>query len=150
MKICGDNIDWSIHPRYIRSNQQTQSVHYFHSYAIKDRVDISTLSDVPPQNLPSTSEVLSKVISSAHEESIIHDNFAVLLGRMLCSNLKIFKETFADILDWHIPHKYSKEKSKKSEVVSSYYITLKCCIRHSFYFNTGTPWSADEEREQAQ
>ena len=49
-------------------------------------------TDIPPQNLPSTSEVMSEVIPSAHEESIIHDNFAVLLGRMLCSNLKISRK----------------------------------------------------------
>ena len=88
MKLCGDNIDWTIRPRYIRSDQQTLSVHYFHSYAIKDRVDISSLSDIPPINQPSISEVLSKVIPSARDDSIIHDEFAVLLARMLCSNMK--------------------------------------------------------------
>ena len=61
---------------------------------------------------------MSKVFPSAHEESLIHDEFAILLARMLCSHMTYFKETFADVIDWHIQHRYSAEMSTKSEVVS--------------------------------
>ena len=37
-KIVGDNIDKTVRPRHMRSDRQAESLHYFHSYAVKDRV----------------------------------------------------------------------------------------------------------------
>ena len=47
VKLCGDNIDWTVHPSHICYDQQTQSIHYFHSYAVTDKVDLFSLSDNP-------------------------------------------------------------------------------------------------------
>lgn len=118
VKLCGDNADWNVTPSFIRTDCQTQSVHYFHSYAVRDRIDLSSLSDIQLTNQPTTSEVVSKLLPTIHEESLIHDNFAVLLARMLCSNMKYFQWTFAGCIDWHITHRHSAEMSTKSEVVS--------------------------------
>ena len=46
--IVGDNIDKNFRPSYQRQNRQTKSLHYFHAYAAKNRVDVSSLSDVRP------------------------------------------------------------------------------------------------------
>lgn len=43
--IIGDNIDKNVRPLYQRQDQTTQSLHYFHSYAVKNRIDISEMSD---------------------------------------------------------------------------------------------------------
>lgn len=40
-RLCGDNIDKTVRHRYMR----TSSLHYFHSYAIADRIDFSNLSE---------------------------------------------------------------------------------------------------------
>ena len=45
-KIVGDNIDKNIRPSMQRLMHQTRSLHHFHSYAVKDRVDWSEVSDV--------------------------------------------------------------------------------------------------------
>lgn len=45
-KIVGDNIDRNIRPSMQRLTHQTRSLHHFHSYAVKDRVDWSKVSDV--------------------------------------------------------------------------------------------------------
>ena len=51
-KQVGDNIDNEVHPRQTRSDYQTRSLHYFHTYAVRDRTDISSCSDVQaPQDL---------------------------------------------------------------------------------------------------
>ena len=118
VKLCGDNVDWTVTPRSIRADRQTQSIHYFHSYAVRDRIDMSGLSDIQPTSKPSMSEVISKILPTAHEESLIHDEFVILLAHMLCSNMKYFKWTFAGCIDWHIKHRHSPEMSRKSEVVS--------------------------------
>jgi len=44
----GDNINKNIHPSYQHQNRATQSLHYFHSYAVLNRLDTSGLSDSHP------------------------------------------------------------------------------------------------------
>eukprot|EP00731_Ephydatia_muelleri_P026207 Em0018g307a len=39
-RLVGDNIDKTIGPRDMRLNNQSKSLHYFHVYAVKDRVDV--------------------------------------------------------------------------------------------------------------
>ena len=63
-------------------------------------------------------EIINKVFPNAHEESVIHDDFAILLAQILCSHMTYFKDTFADVIDWHISHRYSAEMSTKSDVVN--------------------------------
>ena len=38
--VVDDNIDKNIRPSFQRENHQTQSLHYFHSYTARNRVDI--------------------------------------------------------------------------------------------------------------
>lgn len=47
-KIVGDNIDKNVCRSFQRVDMQTQSMHHFHCYAIRDRVDLSASSDCPP------------------------------------------------------------------------------------------------------
>ena len=86
VKLCRDNLDWSITPSFIRADHQTQSIHYFHSYAVRDR--------------------------TAQEESTLNDEFALLLARMLCSNMKYFQWTFASCIDWHIKQALGRDVKK--------------------------------------
>lgn len=39
--------------------------------------------------------------------------------------MKYFSETFSDVIQWHIPHEFSKEMAEKSEVVSLLQQTCK-------------------------
>jgi len=45
--LCGDNIDKTIKRRYLQtdSNTTATSLHYFHFYAVKDRIDFSDLGE---------------------------------------------------------------------------------------------------------
>ena len=56
--IVGDNIDKNFRPSYQRQDRQTKSVHYFHAYAAKNRVDISALSDAMPPAILSADVML--------------------------------------------------------------------------------------------
>lgn len=51
-KLYGDNIDKNIKRRHVHSDRQIISIHYFHSYAVKDRIDSSSFSDNQPQHVP--------------------------------------------------------------------------------------------------
>ena len=126
-KICGDNIDKNVRCRHMRIDKQTQSLHYFQSYAMRDRVDCSNLSDDPPNSTPTVKDVISNILPTEEDDAIIHDEFAILVARILCKHMTFFQDSYADVVDWHIEHEFSQEMCRKSEVVSivchnNYYI----------------------------
>ena len=45
--IGGDNVDKNFRPSHQREDRWTQSLHAFYSCAIKNRIDVSSLSDAP-------------------------------------------------------------------------------------------------------
>ena len=49
-KLVGDNLDKGVKTRYMRSDDaegyRNKSLHYFHSFAIQNRIDLSKLPDV--------------------------------------------------------------------------------------------------------
>ena len=119
-KLVGDNIDMEVTPRYARSDSHNKSLHYFHSYAVKSRIDVSTLSDVPTSSLqPPLNLVFQKLLPSIQDNEIIHANFRVHLQHILVDNLKFFNITCNDLVTRHITHKYYPEMSMKSNVVSA-------------------------------
>jgi len=75
--IVGDNIDKNFRPSYQRQDRQTKSVHYFHSYAAKNRVDISTLSDARPAAVLSADVILP---NKSDVEKLLND-FEILTSR---------------------------------------------------------------------
>ena len=50
-KIVGDNIDKNIRASFQRIDHQTKSVHYFHIFAAKDRINLSNLSESVPHDI---------------------------------------------------------------------------------------------------
>ena len=52
-KLVDDNIDKTVKSRYMRLNShRNKSFHYFHSFAVQNRIDISSLPDVLPHRCP--------------------------------------------------------------------------------------------------
>ena len=87
---CGDNIDKTIHRRFLRSDGGNISLHYFHSYAIFNHVDFSHLSDEIPDN--STIHDLKNIALSlqptALDDQILQNNISTLVSRILCNRIK--------------------------------------------------------------
>ncbi|XP_065912205.1 uncharacterized protein [Dysidea avara] len=109
--IVGDNIDKNVRPSFQREDSKTKSLHYFHSYAVKNRVDISSLSDTPSSNMISP----DKILPSAMDFQALIKDFQVLVSRMLVQHMERFREE-KHCVEWHIPSRYSKEMSAESEV----------------------------------
>ena len=123
-KICGDNIDKHVHRRHIRSDQQNKTLHYFHSYSVKDRINLHDVSDAGPQKPSTIPEVLNKVEPDAQENAVIVDACAILLSRMMCDSMQYFMENYGGVVQRHTPHKYKHEIASKSEVVCEYSLPL--------------------------
>ena len=118
-RLCGDNVDKTIKHRYMRINihEGSISLHYFHAYAVADRIDFSKLSDTPPMSLGTEAQAFM-ILPSLEDDSDLEENFKILIARVLCENLPFFKETFDGVVTWHIKHCYYEEMSKKSDIVS--------------------------------
>ena len=130
-KIVGDNLDKTVRPRYMRLDRQTESLHYFHSFAVKNRVDFRSLSDIPPNQCQHPNrDLLAKLLPSTNDIQTMHSLFGVHITRILVEHLP-FMKPFADVVSWHIPHEFSSEMAQKSEVVSAFSkaeINSKCYI----------------------
>jgi len=68
-KLVGDNIDKNVRPSFSRSDKSTLSLHCFHYYAVLDRVNLSSFSDITPQTQVDVDKLL-----------ISHDDIAQLEG----------------------------------------------------------------------
>ena len=75
--IVGDNIDKNIRPSLQREGRKTLSLHYFHSYAVKNRLDITSFSDESPAAVISPEGILP---SFEDFQSLLND-FEVLVSR---------------------------------------------------------------------
>ena len=113
-KFVVDNVDSKISPRFMREDAQSQSLHYVQLYAVKDRIDYSSVPDSPPS---STKNIFS-IIPSSDDYTQLKKNMAILVARILVEHIRFFSEDFRDLVTKHIPHKYSDQMSQKSEVVS--------------------------------
>ena len=127
-KFVGDNVDTLPKQRRMRTDKRApDGIHYFHSYAVRDRIDFSHLSEKfpDPASLPCADDVTSSLLPSSKDDKAIRKHFSILLSRELVSNVPFFKSTFDGAVQWHITHQFYDEMSTKSEVVSSQY-TCSC------------------------
>ena len=115
-KLVGDNIDKNVKPRDIRFSNQTTSLHYFHVYAVKDRISFKHLNSSPP--LITSDDIDFNVFfpAPADNEKLVA-NFQILMTRMLVHYLPGL-QTLSAGTNHHILHKYSRNMSLKSNVVS--------------------------------
>lgn len=126
-RLCGDNIDKTVRPRYMRSDKRNQSLHYFHFYAVQNRVNVSNLSDSSVNITLSPETKAISMLPSIEDDSELKRNMAILVSRVLVSHMKFFNFSFVDAVKWHIEHQFSEEMSEKSVVVSiSDFLVLVC------------------------
>ena len=82
LKIVGDNIDKSVRPREETSEEHTKSLHYFHTYAVKDRTDASALEDNAHLSDLEGADV-SEVLPSDDDLRILKQNMSVIAGKCI-------------------------------------------------------------------
>lgn len=128
--IVGDNIDKRVTPRNMRIDHQVQSLHYFHSYASKNRIQTDHLDD--DRRIKNINDLaLSDILPSVEDCSSIRNNFTVLVARVIVKYLSHFS-MFKKAVTNHIQHQYSRQMEEKSTVVS---IMYNVCIYLCMYLN---------------
>ena len=115
VKFWGDNVDKKQKVRDVRSDNQGEMLHMYSVLIGKSRTPapalshsghVSKLSEVPSTNFLPTCEDVSKVKA----------NLVIIISRVLTQYIKSLTP-FSKAIPKHIPHEYSTEMSKKSEVV---------------------------------
>ena len=117
-KLVGDNIDKNIKPQDMRIDNQTKSLHYFHIYDVRDRIDLTDYDDEEPSP-DITSISIDSILPSADDDLALRTNYSILIARVLRKHMPFFKK-FGAGLERHIRHEYYEEMSTKSEVVSAH------------------------------
>ena len=98
--LCGDNIDKIIRRRYLRtdSNATATSLHYFHFYAVKDRIDFGDLGEKTIVcDGADQLQLVQSLLPSPEDDKAIRKNICVLISRILFNNLGFFKMAFDGI-----------------------------------------------------
>ena len=118
--LCGDNIDMSVKQQYMRiGSSKPDSIHYFHFYAVADRIGLSNISDqVIATQQRDSGLIVASLLPTPEDDVALRDNICVLMSRILCEHVEFFKFTFEEVVDWHIKHEFYDEMSPKSIVVS--------------------------------
>lgn len=117
-KLVFDNIDKNVKPRYMRCDAQTKSLHYVQVYGVKDRIDYSLFTSEHKTDMN-----LYSILPTSEDYESLKRDFGVLISRIMHRHLPFFGNKFRKLVQRHIPHQYSAEMCKKSEVVS-----LRVCL----------------------
>lgn len=114
--LVGDNLDKNITPRDMRVDNQVKSIHYFHSYAVQDRIQLSDLyDDLPECNIGSLP--VTTFVPSVEDCATLRANYIVLAARVIVDKLPYFSDLHQCVMK-NIPHQYSEAMQKKSVMVS--------------------------------
>ncbi len=110
-RIIGDNLDFYIRVRDLRLDHQNKSIHWFHLYALLDRISCLHLSDTPQKSLSSISNDV--FLLAAKELGEIRKSMGILISRVLVKHMEVF-DKMSSLVTWHIQHEHSEEMAKKS------------------------------------
>lgn len=119
-RIVADNLDFSLSARIQTSKFRNQSIHWTHHLAIRDRIIPDPSSG--PSAFPTKGQCkiadleLSELLPSVESNLAVESDFVVLVTRMVVKFLPAFT-MFRDVVIHHIPHQYSNEMARKSDVV---------------------------------
>ena len=106
--------DGQMKRRNMTKENQNYDYHWVNHRVVINRVLANNL-DQSRKNVLDVWNI--KLLPTVQDQKHQRYNYIVLVARMLVEHFDFFK-SFKDVCVQHIPHKYSKELSKKSESVS--------------------------------
>lgn len=116
--LQGDNYDTTVHVRDMRMDNQNKSLHYFNTYAAKDRPEFCKMDSTDnssPTDIMSAPK--STFLPTMVDCKAVRDNYIVLVARVLTEYLT-FLQPLKQCVPSHVLHQYSSLMSEKSEIVS--------------------------------
>ena len=91
-KLIGDNLDKNVKPSDVRVDSQTQSLHYFQTYGVRDRIDLTSYDDTPPVVDESKVDT-TRLLPSESDYQELTKNFSFLVARVLKQYMPFFDKS---------------------------------------------------------
>lgn len=89
-KLVGDNVDLTVNPRYMRIDNKLSSLHYYHSCAVQDRINVhDLLNERPSQTSVSVQEKAKSLLPTESDDDVIVKNILQESYSTLFSSLKL-------------------------------------------------------------
>lgn len=103
-QIIGDTLNKEVKPRYKRIDRWTASLHFFQHYALRDHINLSSLSDVPNPYLsvPTSEFPIDTLLPRPADHQTLLNNFTILISRVVVFELVYFENTFGTTVNHHI------------------------------------------------
>lgn len=122
-------------------DNQTQSLHYYHSFGAEGRVNLCNHSSAANTIDKSTVDY-TKFVPSNDDKCTIEKNMHTIVSWILVQEIPALRK-FSRGVKMHIDHKYSQEMAKKSNVVRTHQVILL----HRTYCNcvSDSSWSDFKE-----
>ena len=115
-QIIGDNVDIHQRASHQSMERRDRDHHWFHLYAVRDRVTgVELPNDSPTADISQLP--LNTFLPSVQDCNSLRSEFGVFISRVITEKIP-YLHTCRDIVLQHIPHKYSTEMMRKSEIVS--------------------------------
>ena len=116
--MVGDSIDHAIRARVQTKDRSNQSIHWTHQYAIKGSV-INPLLDNSKAEKRLDQLQLMDLLPTPEVQARLKKTWAIIVSRAVTTHLNEF-QSLRSVVIKHIPHPFSAEASKKSEMVSTW------------------------------
>lgn len=120
------DVDLALQARHQSKSHQNESLHWTHSFAVKNRVTPeSSLDDSKPQMEVKDLQIINILPSQEEQVTMQHGNTCVSCHLQIFAAYKMFSSAVVH----HIPHQHSNEMKQKSEQVSN---EDKCTSQYEF------------------
>ena len=134
--IVFDNIDGKRECWYMTKDNQNFDFYWVNHKIIMNRVPGGCLETLP-REITSLSNL--KLFPTVDDKKFQRYNYTILVSRVLVEHLDCFS-ALKDVCVFHIPHKYSNEMAKKSDVSYSFSLwVLSCCFLLLYWFSKFSP-----------
>lgn len=117
LRIVADNFDLTVKARIQSKDHSNQSIHWTQQYAIRDRLTPEPSANLNQPQCRLADLDLQKLLPDSNVQANFKRDCIILISRILTTNMPAF-QFLKDTVIHHIPHPYSAEQSKKSEIVS--------------------------------
>lgn len=117
-RIVGDNWDLEVKARYQTKSQTNKSLHYFHAYAVKDRVVANGMDNKEPQKSIDEIEMQEFLPTPEVQEAIASD-LTNIIPRVISKYLKPYNK-FKGASTYHTSTQERCRKNQKWYVFDNY------------------------------
>ena len=130
----------AVQARHQSSSHQNKSLHWTHSFAVKNRVKPDTsLVDCQAKMQVEDLQMI-QILPSQEEQVAMQSCMVTLVFRVICKYFEVYRG-FKSAVIHHIPNKHSHEMKQKSKQVSnSSYLSDKVVV-HFYSYGVQTSWT---------